>query len=337
MEPRKQRILEAVVRDFTVTGVPIGSQALVSRHFDKLSSATVRNELAELVDLGYLEQPHASSGRIPTDQGYRYFVDFLMELESIPAQVESQIALELRSMPAEPVAMVEKVATTIAAITQAAAVVTAPHGPLACIKHVDLVSLEPTEVLVIVLVEGNLLRQQLISISEPTDQETLTLVANRVNHDLVGRDRQDVAQRTRHLPPGVEQELLSGLVAVLEQFEQGMGTLVVHDGVRNLVRQPEFAEVDKLREVLDVLEETRLLAAILAELGRDTDLQIVIGSEHRTRQLRSCAVVLTTYGPSRRIRGVLGVIGPTRMEYGKIIGRLGAVARHASERMSEAV
>ena len=121
MEPRKQDILRAVVREFTVTAVPVGSQALVTRHFVNLSSATVRNELSELADLGYLIQPHTSAGRIPTDRGYRYFVDFLMDLAPVPATVESFIQGELRLAPADPQALLERVATTVAAVTQNAA------------------------------------------------------------------------------------------------------------------------------------------------------------------------------------------------------------------------
>src|SRR6266540_1539703 len=158
MESRKQEILSAVVREFTVTAVPVGSQALVTRHFLNLSSATIRNELAELADLGYLIQPHTSAGRIPTDRGYRYFVDFLMELQPVPAPVESFIQGEMRTAPADPQALLERVA----AVTQNAAIASLPHGPKARIKHIDLVSLEPTEVLMILLVEGNLIRQQVI-------------------------------------------------------------------------------------------------------------------------------------------------------------------------------
>jgi heat-inducible transcriptional repressor len=337
MESRKQSILKAVVQEFTVSAVPVGSQALVRRHFVNLSSATVRNELAELADLGYLEQPHTSAGRIPTDRGYRYYVDFLMELAPVPPKVESYIALEVRSAPSDTLALVEKVATTIAAVTRGAAVVTTPHGPLARIKHVDLVSLDPQGVLLIVLIEGNVLRQHVVSVSAPVDQRELTRIANRVNREMAGQDREEVELRVRRLPAGIERELLDSLTSVLAQLEQGAGTLVVHDGLRNLVRQPEFAEASRLHEVLEVLEETRLLAAVLQELARDTDLQIVIGSEHRTEQLRSCAVVLTTYGPSRRLRGVLGVIGPTRMDYDGVVGRLQSVAHHASERMAEVV
>jgi heat-inducible transcriptional repressor len=337
MEPRKQSILKAVVSEFTVTAVPVGSQALVRRHFVDLSSATIRNELAELADLGYLEQPHTSAGRIPTDRGYRYYVDFLMDMTPVPGPVASYIAEALRKAPTEPVAMVETVAGTVATVTKGAAVVTAPISPMARIKHVDLVSLEPTEVLLIVLAEGNLLRQQVVTVSSPIDQGRLTRLAGGINRDLKGRDREEVSLRERRLTDGVEKELMGRLAQVLEQFEQGAGTLVVHDGVRNLVRQPEFAEPSRLRDVLELLEETRMLAAVLQEMARDTDLQIVIGSEHTTEQLRSCAVVLTTYGPSRRIRGVLGVIGPTRMDYGQVVSRLQAVAHHASERMADAI
>jgi len=336
MEQRKQEILKAVVREFTVTALPVGSRALVSRHFLNLSSATVRNELSELADLGYLIQPHTSAGRIPTDRGYRYFVDFLMELEPVPEQVASYIRAELSTAPADLQALVERVATTVAAVTQNAAVASLPHGPQARIKHVDLVSLEPTEVLVILVVEGNLIRQQVISVSTPVDQTELSRLANKLNRELVGKDRDDLAPRIKRLTGGLETEIATRLAHTLELFEQGTETLVLHDGVRNLLKQPEFAEASRLHQVLEVLEETRYLATLLQDLVGDSDTQIVIGSENQATQLRSCTLVLTTYGPSRRIRGVLGVVGPTRMAYGQVVGRLQTIARRASERLAEA-
>ena len=137
MEPRKEDILKAVVREFTVSATPVGSQALASRYFLNLSSATIRNELSELADLGYLIQPHTSAGRIPTDRGYRYFVDFLMETEPVPREVRAYIGEELRSAPADTEAIVERLATTVATATRNAAVASAPHGPQARIKHID--------------------------------------------------------------------------------------------------------------------------------------------------------------------------------------------------------
>ncbi|HEV2141142.1 MAG TPA: heat-inducible transcriptional repressor HrcA [Candidatus Dormibacteraeota bacterium] len=335
MENRKQAILRAVVHEFTTSAVPVGSQALQSRYFVNLSSATIRSELADLSDLGYLTQPHTSAGRVPTDSGYRYFVDFLMDLESIPDRVQGFISEEMRAAPADIQGMVERVAMTLAAVTQNASVASTPQGALARIKHVDLVSLEPREVLLILLLEGNLLRQQVVNTTEPATQSQLTRLAARLNTSLDGRASDEARRHYEEAPLGLEKELLGRVIAVLDIYEKGSESLVVHDGVRNLLRQPEFAESARLTQVLEVLEETRYLTVLLRELIGESDLQIVIGSENTSSQLQGCAVVLTTYGPSARLKGVLGVIGPTRMAYSQTVARLQAVARGASDRMAE--
>ena len=335
MEDRKQAILRAVVKEFTTSAVPVGSQALQSRYFVNLSSATIRSELAELADLGYLTQPHTSAGRIPTDSGYRYFVDFLMDVEQIPGKVNAYIQEELRSAPADVQGMVEKVAMTVAAVTLNASVASAPQGSQVRIKHVDLVSLEPTEVLLILLLEGNLLRQQVVTVTQPATQAELTKLAARLNTALDGRGGDEVRRHYDSAVLGLEKELLGRVVTVLDIYEKGTESLVVHDGVRNLVRHPEFAESSRLQQVLEVLEETRYLTNLLRQLIGESDLQIVIGSENTSSQLQGCAVVLTTYGPSNRLKGVLGVIGPTRMAYSQTVARLQAVAQAASGRMAE--
>jgi heat-inducible transcriptional repressor len=335
MENRKQAILRAVVHEFTTSAVPVGSQALQSRYFVNLSSATIRSELAELADLGYLTQPHTSAGRVPTDSGYRYFVDFLMDLEPIPDRVKAYIRDELQAAPADVEGMVERVAMTVAAVTQNASVASAPQGSQARIKHVDLVSLEPQEVLLILLLEGNLLRQQVVNTTEPATQADLTALAASLNDALSGRVSDEARRRYDGAPLGLEKELLGRVIAVLDLYEKGTENLVVHDGVRNLLRQPEFAESARVHQVLEVLEETRYLTVLLRQLIGDSDLQIVIGSENTSSRLQGCAVVLTTYGPTDRLKGVLGVIGPTRMAYSQTVSRLQAVARGASDRMAE--
>lgn len=335
MESRKQAILRAVVNEFTTSAVPVGSQALQSRYFVNLSSATIRSELAELADLGYLTQPHTSAGRVPTDSGYRYFVDFLMDLEPIPDQVRTYIDGELRSAPADVQGMVERVAMTVATVTQNASVASAPQGAFARIKHLDLVSLEPREVLLILLLEGNLLRQQVINVTQEATQIQLTRLTGRLNSMLGRRSSDEARGRYDAAPLGLEKEVLGQVIAMLDLYEKGGESLVVHDGVRNLLRQPEFAESSRLHQVLEVLEETRYLTLLLRQLIGSSDLQIVIGSENSSSQLQSCTVVLTSYGPSDRLKGVLGVIGPTRMAYSQTVARLQAVARRASDRMAE--
>jgi heat-inducible transcriptional repressor len=335
MENRKQEILRAVVQEFTTSAVPVGSQSLHSRYFVNLSSATIRSELADLADLGYLTQPHTSAGRIPTDSGYRYFVDFLMDLEEVPERVGAFIHDELRQATADVQGLVERVAMTTAAVTQNASVASAPHGSQGRIKHVDLVSLEPKEVLLILLLEGNLLRQQVVQVTEAASQPALSMLAAKLNTTLAGKAGKEVRRHYEGAALGLEKELLGRVVAALDQYEQGAENLVVHDGVRNLLRQPEFAESSRLHQVLEVLEETRYLTVLLRELIGNSDLQIVIGSENASSQLKGCTVVLTTYGPSNQLKGVLGVIGPTRMAYSQTVARLRAVARSASERMAE--
>jgi len=335
MEPRKSAILKAVVQEFTESAIPVGSQALVSRYFLNLSSATIRNELSNLGDLGYLIQPHTSSGRIPSDAGYRYFVDFLMESESVTPRVGEYITEQIRNAPAEAQAFVEKVAMVVATVTQNASVVTAPHGPRARVKHLDLVSLEPQTVLLILLMEGNILRQQVFELSVALDQDGLSKLGTRILSHLAGQDREAIGARITNLPAGPEHDVLQRVQDLLEQFEQGSETLVVHDGVRNLLKQPEFSDANRLQEVLEILEESRHLSALLRNLIGESYLQVVIGSENGTEQLRSCTVALTTYGPSGQLKGTLGIVGPTRMQYAQIVGRLGAVARAASERMAE--
>jgi heat-inducible transcriptional repressor len=335
MEIRKQAILRAVVQEFTTSAVPVGSQALQSRYFVNLSSATIRNELAELAEAGYLAQPHTSAGRIPTDSGYRYFVDFLMDLEAVPEGISTYITEELRKAPADVQGLVERVAMTAAAVTQNAAVASAPQGSQARIKHVDVVSLEPAEVLLILLLDGNLLRQQVLHVSQEATQLELTELAARLNRTLAGRLSEEVRRHYDGTDLGLEKEVLGSIVDALDQYEKGAENLVVHDGVRNLVRQPEFAESARLQQVLEVLEETRYLTVLLRELIGESDLQIVIGSENASSHLQGCAVVLTNYGPSHRLKGVLGVIGPTRMAYSQTVARLRAVAHAASDRMTE--
>jgi len=202
-------------------------------------------------------------------------------------------------------------------------------------KHVDVVSLEPTEVLLILLLDGNLLRQQVLQVSQAATQVELTELAAGLNRALAGRLSEEVRRHYDGVDLGLEKEVVGSIVAALDQYEKGAENLVVHDGVRNLVRQPEFAESSRLQQVLEVLEETRYLTVLLRELIGESDLQIVIGSENASSQLQGCAVVLTNYGPSHRLKGVLGVIGPTRMAYSQTVARLRAVAHAASDRMME--
>src|SRR5256886_5227279 len=195
LDERKQRILKAVVSDYTLTGVPVGSQVLAAKYFIALSSATIRNELADLVGTGYLHQPHTSAGRIPTDRGYRYFVDFLMETEAATPGVRRTARPEFESARRSFDGILEKAAMVLAPGTENVSLVTAPKVSEQRIKHIALVSLEPQSALILLVLEGNLIKQQVVHLDRATSQDDLSRMAAMLNRKVKGQTAEELADR----------------------------------------------------------------------------------------------------------------------------------------------
>jgi heat-inducible transcriptional repressor len=333
LDERKQQILKAVVSDYTVTGVPVGSQVLAAKYFIALSSATIRNELADLVGTGYLQQPHTSAGRIPTDRGYRYFVDFLMDAESTSAGLRRTVRQEFEGAPRNVEGILEKAAMVLAQVTDNVSLLTAPEPSEFRIKHIDLVSLEPQSVLIILVLEGNLIKQQVVRLDRATTQEDLSRMAAMLNRKVKGQTADDLSARLAQLGPdrGEQRQILERLIDSITAHQAQRQTVVLHDGVRNLLRHPEFVEVSRLEELLELLEQGAQLAAILQQVVFDKDVEIIIGRENTSSGLRECSLVLTTYTMADRVRGTIGVIGPTRMPYGQVVARLRLVSQATSD------
>ncbi|MDQ2961089.1 MAG: heat-inducible transcriptional repressor HrcA [Candidatus Dormibacteraeota bacterium] len=336
LDSRKQQILKAVVADYTRTGVPVGSNALAA-HLVAWSSATIRNELASLVDVGYLIQPHTSAGRVPSDQGYRYYVDFLMQEEPVPAAVRRQLDPFFTALPVGLEATLELAARALALVTDAVSMVTGPRTLGARVKHLDLVSLEPRHALLILVLEGNLVRQQPIPLSRAADQVELSLLSQRLNDDLTGLAATEIAALglgEREAAGSLRAELVDAVVSFMAAVDERQDTLVVHDGVRNLLRQPEFGDVVRFQEVLDLLEEERVLGEMLATIEAGHGTQIMIGRETGVEQLSQCSLVMTTYRVGEQRWGTLGVLGPTRMQYSAVAPRVRYVATRVGQALS---
>ena len=342
LDDRKRQILKAVVSDYTETGVPVGSHALAAKYLLSWSSATIRNELASLVDIGYLLQPHTSAGRIPSDQGYRYYVDFLMEEEEVPAQVRRQAEPLFAQTAVDVEELLEQAAMVLALVTDSVSIVTGPQAvTTAQLKHVDFVSLDPGHALLILVLEGNLIRQQPVTLSEEATQVELSTLAAQLNGEFAGLDSQEIDARSPALPVAasvaLRDELIGHILTFMRAVDARQDTVVVHDGVRNLLRQPEFGDVERLQQVLDVVEEERVLGQVLAslEVGGEgvRGVHMVIGAENDLAQLHSCSLVLTTYRAGDTRRGSIGVLGPTRMRYPQVAPRL----RYVSQRVGEAI
>jgi heat-inducible transcriptional repressor len=333
LDERKQQILKAVVSDYTLTGVPVGSQVLAAKYFIALSSATIRNELADLVGTGYLQQPHTSAGRIPTDRGYRYFVDFLMEPEAASGAVRRAVRQEFDTAPHSVDGILEKAAMVLAQVTENVSLVTAPEASDFRIKHIDLVSLEPRSVLIILVLEGNLIKQQVVPLDRDTSQEDLSRMAAMLNRKVKGQTAEDLDARLKQLGPdrGEQRQILERLIESISAQQAQRHTVVLHDGVRNLLRHPEFVELSRLEELLELLEQGAQLASILQQVEFEKEVEIIIGRENTSSGLRECSLVLTTYKMADRVRGTIGLIGPTRMPYGQVVARLRLVSQATSD------
>jgi heat-inducible transcriptional repressor len=333
LDERKQQILKAVVSDYTLTGVPVGSQVLAAKYFIALSSATIRNELADLVGTGYLHQPHTSAGRVPTDRGYRYFVDFLMEVEAASPTARRTVKQEFESAPRSVDGILEKAAMVLSQVTDNVSLVTAPEVSESRIKHVDLVSLEPQSVLIILVLEGNLIKQQVVHLERATSQEDLSRMAAMLNLKVKGQTAEELSGRLDQLGPDKDEQrrILERLIESITTHQAQRQTVVLHDGVRNLLRHPEFVEVSRLEELLELLEQGAQLASILQQVAFEKDVEIIIGRENTSSGLRECSLVLTTYRMADHVRGTMGVIGPTRMHYGQVVARVRLVSHATSE------
>lgn len=339
LDLRKQQILKAVVSDYTETGAPVGSQSLAAKYLLSWSAATIRNELASLVDIGYLLQPHTSAGRVPSDRGYRYYVDFLMEEEQVATALKRRIDPEIAEHSGTLEDLLETVAMLLAVLTDSVSIVTGPTATSLRLKHLDVVSLDPRHALLVVLLEGNLLRQGVIELGEDADQAALSRVAAQLNAELGSLGADEIKAhlgaggKSGAAPSLLGLEVVRHLYDIVRNAGTGQGTVVLHDGVRNLLRQPEFGDIARLQQVLDVLEEERVLAHVLAGLDVGEGLQVVIGAENEVEQLRRCSLVLTTYRAGEHRRGTLAVLGPTRMRYPQIAPRL----RYLSLRVGQAI
>ena len=333
LDDRKEQVLRAVVVDYTSTAIPVGSQMLAQRHFARWSAATIRNELAYLMETGHLRQPHTSSGRVPSDLGYRYFVDYLMEEESVGKGLRHSLLEFFEALPLELEAILEGTALAMARAADNVGVVTAPRTSESKLKYTDLIHLDGGRILAIVVLEGNLVRQQPVELKADVDQDLLGQFSNQLNQDVKGKTAADLRSYLEANPlEDWQEKVVEGVAEFMAAHDAQSATVVIHDGVRNLLRQPEFGDAGRLMPVLELLEESRALARVLESMDASEKVEVVIGDENGNLQLRECSLVMTTYG-TPGFTGTVGTIGPTRMAYPQVVARL----RYISELAGQAV
>lgn len=338
LDPRSQQIMRAVIEEYVTTAEPVGSQTLVERYRLGVSSATVRNVMAELEDGGFLMHPHTSSGRVPTDSGYRLYVETIAPQMSLAPVERLMIRHQFGQVEFASEQWFRLAAATMAATTHAAGLAT-PAKPRSCrLRHVDLVATATqTASLVLVLAEGSV-KQELIPLSEPYDQQDLDDVTRLLNADLNGCSARQVANRVAQLSengdvPPLMLRICQRVERMMRDFDAAGVEDVFSDGLLNVMSEPEFSQSEKLRRVFAALQNRDYLGSLVRRLSNAQDVQVLIGTENDAVDMQDVSLVLATYGQRGRALGVVGVLGPTRMSYPQAIGTV----RFVSGLMNELV
>lgn len=330
---RRRLILRALVEEYITTGQPVGSKNLVDRYGITCSPATVRNELSALEENGYVFQPHISAGRIPTDTGYREFVDELLGSQQ-PA--EALHAEELRrrhlALVSEVDDLMHRTSTVLSHLTHYVAVVLAPTISLARIRRIDLLSMSSSRALVVLITESGQVVNRHVELPEPTTPERLSEVEKALNASLDGKRAAEVRPLREALDPAVPGDgLVAGVLdEIIECLEEADRDRVHHMGVPELAALPEFSQTSRLRPLLGLLEDGLAMLDTLSEVIGTDGLTVRIGSENTRSELGEMSLVVTNYGTSNA-DGIVGVIGPTRMDYQRTISAVRSVADDLSD------
>lgn len=335
MDDRKNKVLQAIIEDYVATAEPVGSRTIARKYNLGVSPATIRNEMSDLEEQGYLEQPHTSAGRIPSDRGYRYYVDCLMQMRDVTSSEGELIRRTFERKVREIDVLVRETARLLSETTHLTSVISGPQIEKASFKELRLVPLGGDKAVLIYITDSGFIENQVLDLPVEVTMLELARVSDVLNEQLRGQRVESLSK------PAIQtlQRELSRYGALLEQalhfldqrMDPGERQRLYLGGTTHMLDQPEFRDVDKLRSLLNMLEHEEVVANVL-DVGQETEgVQIQIGEEIRVRELADCSVVSTTYRLGDQVIGKMGVIGPKRMEYGRVVGIMNSISRHLAE------
>ena len=337
LSERQKTILMLVIRDYIGAAQPVGSKALVEHYHLGLSSATVRNEMAALTEMGYLQQPHTSAGRVPTEDGYRYFVNQMMHQADLPESVQHTISHQFYQSRQDVDHWMNLAASVLAHQSQAVSLVTAPRVERARFKHLELISTQGRQVLMVLVMVGGEVSQQILTLAEPVTQERLSQATIRLNQALENRDADSIAAMATR-SDALEQDILLLVLQDMRRVSEQAPGEIYTDGLTNVLSEPEFTESDDARRALRLIEERSMLQEFLASTVMKTNvggIQVLVGGEGTWEELRQCSIVLARYGVPGLATGTLGVLGPMRMAYARTISTVRFVSGLLSDMVNE--
>lgn len=330
LDERKKKILLSIIKTYLETGEPVGSRTISKIPGLTLSSATIRNEMADLVEMGYILQPHTSAGRIPSDKGYRFYVDQLMEDKEREVEEREREVDEMKDILVEKADKMERflkqVAKSLSVNTNYAAMISAPQYHANRLKFIQLSRMEQNRIVAVIVVEGNMIKNQIIDVNEPLDDETLLKLNMLLNTNLNGLtiDEINLAIITKmKQQAGEHSEIVSEVIdAVAESIKADEDLEIYTSGANNIFKYPELADNQKASEIITAFEEKKQLTDLVYETlshSEEKGIQVYIGEESPVENMKDCSVVTATYELDEGIHGTIGIIGPKRMDYDKVL------------------
>ena len=338
LDKRKAYILATVVYEYIATAEPVGSNTLTQKYNLGVSSATVRNEMAELEAEGYLVQPHTSAGRVPSDAGYRTYVDDLMQPETLAPEDRRRIRDDLREASRELDDLLESASRLVGRLSNNLAFVTKPQPDNQSFKHIQLIWLSPHTGVAIVVTSLGVAAQSVFEVTSDIDADALTRLSNALNARLSNRLMRDIAEADVQAAVdelGLSDELRGAVIAAMRNARSAQAPSIAAAGAQNLLDQPEFQDLRKLRSILRIVEEQKTLYEMVADaIGNETPV-VKIGGELGVEELSDLSVITVPYRFGENAIGMLSILGPRRMPYGRLVALASGTADTLSERLSD--
>ena len=337
LSDRQRIILKTLVSDYIATAVPVGSEGMLQKYRLGFSSATIRNEMAVLEKEGYIIRPHTSAGGMPSDRGYRYYVQYLTEPEQLPVDEQHLMRQLFFRVEKELEEWLNLTASMLARLVHSVSFVTPPRGAKSQFKHLELVAVHDYLALLVLVLDEARVRQQLITFKETLTQEKLSAVSGKLNALYSGKNQSEIAAKASTSVSGEESamdiEVTLEVVRVMQGEDQTDLEEPHLEGLLQLVKQPEFARREEMLGLVQILEEKRLLQNMLSRMRAEEDVRVIIGGENADQAMRSYSVIFSRYGVPGKGEGTVGVLGPTRLPYGRAISSV----RYMSSLLSEMV
>ena len=335
LDDRKIKIMQAIIRNYLETGESVGSRT-ISEYTDlTLSAATIRDEMADLEEMGYILQPHTSAGRIPSDKGYRLYVDTMMEKKDKELEELKELILEKEDKMDN---LLKQVAKLLAVNTNYASMISAPAVHKNKIKFLQLSRVDKNQLLAVIVMEGNMIKNNILPVAEELDDETLLKLNILLNTHLSGLAPEEI-----NLPmitrmkqqAGIHSTIVGDVVdALAEGIKEEEDLEIYTSGANNIFRYPELADQQKASELINTFEEKDKLTELVQDSlsdNNETGIQVYIGNETQIQSMQDCSVVTATYELGEGMRGTIGIIGPKRMDYDKVIGTLKTITHQLDE------